>query len=160
MATKTTTYMIDDLTGEQGTDQLTIRTVDFSLDGQAYEIDLTDANTARLRDALAQFVAAARKASSKTASATRTTRITGAATARVDREQNQAIRRWARDNGYPVSDRGRIPVEVSDAYNLGGEAAAQRLTELIAERTSHMAAQLPTSANGGQPAATPEFANA
>ncbi len=35
----------------------------------------------------------------------------------ADREQNQAIRVWARKNGYEVSDRGRIPSEVVEAYH-------------------------------------------
>ncbi|MBR7513023.1 Lsr2 family protein, partial [Mycobacterium tuberculosis] len=26
------------------------------------------------------------------------------------------IREWARNNGYDVSDRGRIPADVADAY--------------------------------------------
>jgi hypothetical protein len=38
-------------------------------------------------------------------------------TASADREQNQAIREWARKQGMNVSDRGRIPKEVTDAYN-------------------------------------------
>ncbi|WP_439111984.1 Lsr2 family DNA-binding protein [Gordonia alkanivorans] len=28
----------------------------------------------------------------------------------------KAIREWARENGYDVSDRGRIPADVMDAY--------------------------------------------
>ncbi len=35
----------------------------------------------------------------------------------IDREQNQAIRDWARKRGMKVSDRGRIPAEVLDAYH-------------------------------------------
>ena len=35
--------------------------VDFSLDGKKYTIDLSDANTARLREVLAPFVSAARR---------------------------------------------------------------------------------------------------
>ena len=29
---------------------------------------------------------------------------------------NSAVRAWARENGYPVADRGRIPAEVVTAY--------------------------------------------
>ena len=35
----------------------------------------------------------------------------------ADREQSQAIREWARKRGLKVSDRGRIPGEVLDAYH-------------------------------------------
>jgi hypothetical protein len=41
----------------------------------------------------------------------------GTRPARVDREQTAAIRTWARDNGHTVSDRGRIPKTVVEAYN-------------------------------------------
>lgn len=34
----------------------------------------------------------------------------------MDREQNRAIREWAVKNGYKISERGRIPVEVVEAY--------------------------------------------
>ena len=35
---------------------------------------------------------------------------------RMDREQAGAIRDWARKNGHAVSDRGRIPASVVEAY--------------------------------------------
>ena len=28
-----------------------------------------------------------------------------------------AIREWARENGYEVAERGRIPAEIKDAYH-------------------------------------------
>jgi hypothetical protein len=34
----------------------------------------------------------------------------------MDREQAGAIRDWARKNGHAVSDRGRIPASVVEAY--------------------------------------------
>jgi hypothetical protein len=34
----------------------------------------------------------------------------------MDREQASAIREWARKNGHNVSDRGRIPASVVNAY--------------------------------------------
>jgi hypothetical protein len=37
--------------------------------------------------------------------------------ASVDREQNQAIREWARKQGMKVNDRGRIPAELLEAYH-------------------------------------------
>lgn len=35
----------------------------------------------------------------------------------MDREQNRAIRNWARGQGMTVNDRGRIPREVTEAYH-------------------------------------------
>jgi len=37
--------------------------------------------------------------------------------ARRDPEQLAGIRSWARANGYKVSDKGRIPGEIEEAYN-------------------------------------------
>jgi hypothetical protein len=34
-----------------------------------------------------------------------------------DRERNQAIREWARQQGMQVSARGRIPVEIAIRYD-------------------------------------------
>jgi len=41
----------------------------------------------------------------------------GRSPATTDRAQTQAIRDWARRNGHQVSDRGRIPSAVLDAFN-------------------------------------------
>jgi tRNA U38,U39,U40 pseudouridine synthase TruA len=94
-------------------------TVAFGLDGKYYEIDLSRSNAEKLRDVLAQFVGAARKVGRADRSAARTdSGVTVAPRAvAVDREQNQAIREWARKRGMKVSDRGRIPSEVTDAYH-------------------------------------------
>lgn len=102
--------LVDDLDGEVADE-----TVEFGVDGKSYEIDLSTANAKRLRDALAEFVASARRASGR-----RRGGGAPAAAARrpsIDREQNQAIREWARKRGMKVSDRGRIPAEVLEAYH-------------------------------------------
>jgi hypothetical protein len=58
MAKVVSTAYVDDLDGSEASGP-----VDFSLDGKDYTIDLSDSNAARLRDALASFVASARRAS-------------------------------------------------------------------------------------------------
>ncbi len=117
MAQKVTVTLVDDLDG--GTAE---ETVEFGIDGVAYEIDLSTDNAVNLRDAVAGYVAHARKAGGgqrRRGGGTQTRRSAGAASGRaaVDREQNQAIREWARKNGMNVSDRGRIPAEVLEAYH-------------------------------------------
>ena len=114
MAQKVTVTLVDDLDG--GTAE---GTVEFGLDGVAYEIDLSEINAGKLRDSLADFVSNARKAGRRSKTAVPVRRSTGGGRASVDREQNAAIREWARKNGYNVSDRGRIPAEVLDAYHKG-----------------------------------------
>lgn len=118
MATMTTVTLVDDLDGSEASGS-----VSFALDGASYEIDLSEDNAEKLRDALAGFVASARrvdggsrrgpgrpKAAAKPAKAVR-----GARTA-PDREQTAAIREWARANGHEVSERGRLSASVLAAF--------------------------------------------
>jgi len=113
MAQKVTVSLVDDLDGSTAGE-----TVEFGLDGAFYEIDLSDDNAERLRDALADYVEHARRSGGRKRPSGRVA-VAGRAprTASADREQNQAIREWARKQGMNVSDRGRIPKEVSEAYN-------------------------------------------
>ncbi len=112
--------LVDDLDGEAADE-----TVEFGVDGKNYEIDLSKENAGRLRDALADFVSAARRAGGRRrgGNAAGTGTASGGAgaapkgRASIDREQNQAIREWARKRGMKVSDRGRIPAEVLEAYH-------------------------------------------
>lgn len=107
MAQKVTVLLTDDLSGEEAAE-----TVRFGLDSKFFEIDLSDTNAKALRGSLAEYIAAARKAGSSP----RRTSTTGAG-----REENQAIRAWAKD-AFPgeVSDRGRIPAGVVEAYHRRG----------------------------------------
>ena len=114
MAQKVTVSLIDDLDGDKADE-----TVEFGLDGKGYEIDLSTGNADKLRDALASYVAAARRPGGRRRSGGASA-AAATATARrpsVDREQNQAIRDWARKRGMKVSDRGRIPADVLEAYH-------------------------------------------
>lgn len=112
MAQKVTVSLVDDLDGSEAGE-----TVEFGLDGAFYEIDLSEDNAERLRDALSEFVDHARRSGGRK----RAGRIAAAGraprTASADREQNQAMREWARKQGMNISDRGRIPKEVAEAYN-------------------------------------------
>lgn len=111
MARKIVHQLIDDIDGtvlEPGSGQ----TVLFSLDGVAYEIDLTDDNAAALREALAPFVSTARAVSGSHGRGSRRT-----ASAATGRRDLKAVRAWAQENGHPVSDRGRVPASVLTAYD-------------------------------------------
>ena len=116
MATVTTTSLVDDLDGSQASESVT-----FALDGASYEIDLSDSNADKLRDALAGYVANARRVDGarrgpgrpRTAKVAKVAR--GARTA-PDREQTAAIREWARANGHEVSERGRLSASVLAAF--------------------------------------------
>jgi hypothetical protein len=111
MAQQTTVRFIDDLDGSAASG-----TFDFSLEGRQYQIDLSDENAAKLRDLLAPYVGAARKAGGRgRGRAARQTAVADKST-RSNRDQTAAIREWARANGHTVSDRGRIPKSVIEAY--------------------------------------------
>ena len=96
MAQQTTVRFIDDLDGSDASG-----TFDFSIDGRQYQIDLSDENAAKLRDALAPYVGAARKAGGRGRG--RVARQTAVAEkpARSNRDQTAAIREWARAERPP-----------------------------------------------------------
>ncbi|MFI8221266.1 Lsr2 family protein [Streptomyces sp. NPDC085932] len=106
MAQKVVTIMTDDLTGAESDEVSTHR---FSLNGVEYEIDLTPENYDQLDAALRPFIEHGRK----------TGRRKGAAAARrASKGESSAeeIRTWARNNGYDVSDRGRVRREIREAF--------------------------------------------
>jgi len=111
MAQKVQIVLTDDLDGAAADE-----TVTFALDGTSYEIDLTSANAERLRAAIAPYVAAGRRAAGprgRSAAPGRSARRRGA---RRSTSDAAAIRTWAKVNGHPVSERGRIPAPVRAAY--------------------------------------------
>jgi len=113
MARRIVHQLVDDLDGtvlEVGQGE----SVHFSLDGTAYEIDLTDENAAALRDALAPYLAAARSISSSRSSSG--SGGGGGRRRRTGQQDYSAIRAWAKSNGYQVSERGRVPASVLEAY--------------------------------------------
>ena len=115
MARKVQVILSDDLDENLPADE----TVSFSLDGTSYEIDLAEKNATELREVFSRYVSAARKvgrggrSSGGSGGGGGRGRSTGG---RMDREQAGAIRDWARKNGHAVSDRGRIPASVVEAY--------------------------------------------
>jgi Lsr2 len=102
--------LLDDIDGTKAEE-----TLKFALDGMLYEIDLNAKHADKLRSALTQYIAKARKLGRGGVVATGRGRGTGTP-ARSDREQNQAIRDWAKAKGLDVSDRGRIPANVVEQY--------------------------------------------
>lgn len=111
MAKKVTVALVDDLDGESAADE----TVEFAVDGISYEIDLSSTNAKKLRDQLSVWVDHGRKISGRRRAGGGSFPRRGRG--RVDREQSNAIREWARKDGREVSSRGRIPSEILDAYN-------------------------------------------
>ena len=111
MAQQTTVRFIDDLDGSDAAG-----TFDFAIDGRQYQVDLSNENAAKLREALAPYVGAARKAGGRSRGRTARQIAVADKPVRSDRDQTAAIREWARENGHQVSDRGRIAKSVLDAH--------------------------------------------
>jgi Lsr2 len=112
------TRLVDDLDGSEAEE-----TVTFSLAGRQYEIDLSGKNAARLRESLASFVAAARRSGGRQSS----TVVRSTSPVTNDREHTAAVREWARQNGHQVSDRGRIPNSVLEAYERRDSTPAPKV---------------------------------
>ncbi|MEU4215855.1 Lsr2 family protein [Actinoplanes sp. NPDC026623] len=111
MAKQVVTLITDDIDGSEGD-----RTVEFALDGVTYTIDLSDKNIGKLRKALDPYIGAGTRVSRSNGHPRGVGRGAGKP-ARVGRQQNQIIREWAVKNGYEISERGRIPAAVVEAFN-------------------------------------------
>lgn len=82
----------------------------FTVRGNSYEIDLNEVNEEKFNKAIARFVKAAREVKPP-----KPAKRGKGATAN-DPARLAAIRAWARENGHEVSDRGRIPGDIVEAY--------------------------------------------
>ncbi|NLT30722.1 MAG: Lsr2 family protein [Propionibacterium sp.] len=102
----------DDIDGSAGDETIT-----FAIDNTTYEIDLSAANAAKLRDALALYIGHARKVTGKGARKPAASAPAAASTGPSAAE----IRAWAIEAGHELSPRGRVPKEIREAY-----AAAHR----------------------------------
>ena len=112
MAQKIQTLFIDDIDGSAAEG-----TVRFVLDGTEYEIDLNAKHARELRDALARYVNAARRAGG---GARRPAR--GGRRGSASGPNSTEVREWAKAQGMAVKDRGRVPAELVVKFK---EATAQ-----------------------------------
>lgn len=106
MAQKVQVLLVDDLDGGEADE-----TVTFALDGKTYEIDLTTANADKLRGLLEAYVKGGRRTGGRSSGGR------GKARPATGGSQDTAqIRAWAKENGYEVNDRGRVPASIREAY--------------------------------------------
>lgn len=115
MARREITQYFDDLDNSPLEDS-EVNIINFSVDGSHYVLDLSEKNAAAFRAALEPWIAAAQVAPAPQKAPARQTLASSAA----QRERSRAIREWARDNGFKVSDRGKISASVLDAYEKAG----------------------------------------
>jgi hypothetical protein len=105
MASRTVVQVEDDIDGSEATE-----TVTFGLDAVSYEIDLSARNAEKLRRVLQRYTSAGRRVGG------RRTRGRATTPARAERAEAAAVREWARQNGYEVSDRGRLAGDITEQY--------------------------------------------
>lgn len=94
MAQKVEVVLVDDLDGSEAAE-----TVKFAIDGRHYEVDLSEENARELRNFLKPYMKKGRAVAPPSPKA-----------------EAAEIRKWAADNGYEVSARGRLHRDVVEAY--------------------------------------------
>jgi len=105
VAQKVQVILVDDIDGGAA-----VETVGFALDGVSYEIDLSVKNAAKLRDAFAGYLGAARRVGG------RASRRSAATRRPAGTNKTAEIRAWAKSNKVKVSERGRISAAVVAKY--------------------------------------------
>jgi hypothetical protein len=112
MAQRVQVMLVCDMHGDETP---ATETVEFAVDGAAYEIDVCETHASELRDRLAGYVGAARRVGARGAlspssrGGRRRRRSSGTGDA-------ARIREWARGQGLAVPERGRIPAELAEKY--------------------------------------------
>lgn len=138
MAKEVETRLIDDLEKTRSNQRiLATQTITFSVNDVRYTIDLSEDNAAAFMRAVGPFMEAAsvvpvrrsggdRKSAPKVATSTESKTT---AKPRTNRNRTDAVRLWARQNDHEISDRGRIPTNVLDAYEAAGSPTLDDLQE-------------------------------
>lgn len=130
-----TVEYVDDLEGVP-VDAESVDTVDFSYRGQDYSLVLTAKNGAQFDKDINRYIKAAKKAADRDARAARKATQPSprrqppkskaaprkpatrrASAAKPAAQQSSEIRIWAVANGHTVSQRGRLPKPVIEAFN-------------------------------------------
>jgi nucleoid-associated protein Lsr2 len=106
--------LVDDIDGSEAT-----QSVQFGVDGIAFQIDLNDQHAEELRTKLTPFIDVARRIRNEGGR----TRGAGPRRAPSDKDRNSAIRQWALDEGVELPSRGRIAGAVQAAFDAGDVAA-------------------------------------
>ncbi|CAM5309688.1 histone-like nucleoid-structuring protein Lsr2 [Streptomyces abikoensis] len=115
MAKRVETYLVDDVTEMRG-DSVQTRTL--VIDGERYQIDLSDDTYGELRTAIAPYLDAGRRTKApRKANQRRLTPLPTEVSA-------SDIRAWAKRRRIKVPARGRIPSSIRHQYEVAHEVAA------------------------------------
>lgn len=94
MAQRIEVILVDDLDGSPAKE-----TIQFSIDGNHYEIDLSEDNAKEFRSVIRKYVRKGRPMKAAPA-----------------KNEAAEIRKWALENGFEVNERGRLRRDVVEAY--------------------------------------------
>lgn len=108
MAREMKLVLTDDIDGSKAAE-----TVSFSLDQGDYEIELSSANADKLREVLAPYIASGRRVTRNRVLGGRK----GGSGSTKSGPDTKKVRAWAKEQGYDVSDRGRIEASIQEAYD-------------------------------------------
>ena len=118
MAQKIIREFIDDIDGSEAE-----RTFTFAVDGTNYEIDLSSQNIKEFNEAIAGFVESARKVKASSYGRRAGKAGVGTSGGGRSREQTQAVRDWARQQGHTINDRGRVPAAIQQAFDQAHQSS-------------------------------------
>jgi hypothetical protein len=104
--------LTDDLDKSEAT-----QTITYTVDGQKYEIDLSEENVRRFHEALEPFVSNSRHVERQAAPVRRGRGDGRRRSGSSGRDDIPQIRAWAESQGMDVNARGRIKKEIIDAYD-------------------------------------------
>ena len=106
VAQKVQVLLVDDIDGGEADE-----TVTFALDGKSYEIDLNTDNADKLRSALEPYLKGGRRTGRSSGGRGKARASSGGGG-----QDTAKIRAWAKEQGYEVNDRGRVPANIREAY--------------------------------------------
>ena len=105
MARQISEVLIDDIDGGNAA-----VSVQFAYEGKTYEIDLNKRNAKKFDETIKPWITAARRVTARSGTARKS------ATTGSDPAYLAQVRAWAKENGHPVSARGRIAQQTLDAF--------------------------------------------
>jgi hypothetical protein len=112
----TSVELVDDIDGSPAT-----TTIEFSVGGKNYVIDLSDKHADEFNEALAPYIEHARRARATKKKASCKSRSSSEAS-RIKRQKSAQIRAWALENSITVAKRGMLNQSVIDAYEAAHAA--------------------------------------
>lgn len=111
MAKQTIIQVTDDLDGSEAT-----QSIEFSVRGKHYTIDLNESNASDFDDALAPYISAADKSDGEQPSRSSARRASAPRQRSSSDADPKQVRAWAEANGVAVSPRGRIKADILEQY--------------------------------------------